>query len=144
MIPTERPWTWSLCSISMTCWVGITNSLKNAGRELQSSHPLRITFLIKTESMCTTSLLNMTNVSKENKKRNQEEADMIYWQLPDRLQKAVDLAKVKGASTWFTVLPLTEQGFTLHNLPFVMRWLCVMAGHHPNFLPNVNVVTVSM
>ena len=30
---------------------------------------------------------------------NQEEADEIYQQLSDKLQKAVDLAEVKGAST---------------------------------------------
>ena len=33
-------------------------------------------------------------------------ADMIYGQLSDRLQKAVDLAKEKGASTWLTVEPV--------------------------------------
>ena len=40
-----------------------------------------------------------------------KEADKIYQQLPDRLQKAVDLTKVKEASTQLTVLPLTEHGF---------------------------------
>ena len=44
-------------------------------------------------------LLNKAIVSKDNEIRNQEEADTIYQRLPDRLQKAVDLARVKGAST---------------------------------------------
>ena len=42
----------------------------------------------------------------------------MYRQLSDGLRKAVDLAKPKGASTWFTVLPLMEHGFTLHKSAF--------------------------
>ena len=42
----------------------------------------------------------------------------MYSQLPDRLQKAVALSREKGASTWLTVLPLTEHGFTLHKSAF--------------------------
>ena len=63
-------------------------------------------------------LKNKANVCKDKKLRNQEEAENIYQQLPDGLQKAVDLAKVKGASTWLTVLPLTEHGFRLHKSAF--------------------------
>ena len=44
-------------------------------------------------------LQNKIIVSKDNKKRNQEESDKIYQQLPYKLQKGVDLAKTKGAST---------------------------------------------
>ena len=44
--------------------------------------------------------------------RNQEETENVYLQLPDGLPKAVDLATVKEASAWLTVLPLTEHGFT--------------------------------
>ena len=80
-------------------------------------------------------LLNKTNVSKDNRKRNQQETDMIYRQLPDRLQKAVDLAKVKGASTWLTVLPLTEHGFTLHKSAFHDA-LALQYGWTPSRLPS--------
>ena len=74
-------------------------------------------------------------VSKDNKKRNQEEVDKIYGQLPDRPQKAVDLAKEKGASTWLTVLLLTEHGFTLHNSSFHDA-LALQYGWNPFHLPS--------
>ncbi len=64
-------------------------------------------------------LLKRAEVSKDNKKRQEEAAASIHQQLPGWLQKAVELSKTKGASTWLTVLPLTEHGFTLclHTLP---------------------------
>ena len=34
------------------------------------------------------------------------------------MQRAVDLAKEKGSSTWLTALPLTDHGFTLHKSAF--------------------------
>ena len=80
-------------------------------------------------------MISKTNVSKDNKKRNQEEADETYRQLPDRLKKAVDLAKVKGASTWLTVLPLTEHGFTLHKSAFHDA-LALRYGWTPSHLPS--------
>ena len=79
--------------------------------------------------------MTKANVSKDNKKRNQEEADTIYRQLPDRLQKAVDLAKVKGASTWLTVVPLTEHGFTLNKSAFHDA-LALRYGWTPSRLPS--------
>ena len=42
----------------------------------------------------------------------------ICQQLPDRLQKAVELSREKGASTWLSALPLTEHDFTLHKSGF--------------------------
>ena len=80
-------------------------------------------------------LLNKANVSKDNKKRNEQEADSIYQQLPDRLQKAVDLARMKGASTWLTVLPLTEHGFTLHKSAFHDA-LALRYGWTPSRMPS--------
>ncbi len=38
--------------------------------------------------------------------------------LPDTLQRAMDLASEKGASSWLTALPLSEHGFTLHKGAF--------------------------
>jgi len=102
--------------------LGIQIPSKNADRELQSSQ--KVTLSLKDHildqdreygyDIISAQLQNKANVSKDNKKKIQEEADEIYRQLPDRLQKAVDLAQAKGASTWLTVLPLTEHGFTLY------------------------------
>ena len=47
-----------------------------------------------------------------------KEADDPYSHFPAQLQKAVGLAKEKGASTWLTVLPLKEHGFSLHRAAF--------------------------
>ena len=55
-------------------------------------------------------------VSSDNRHRCQGEADAIHQQLPEKLQKAVELAmaKQKGVSSWLTTLLLTKHGFTLH------------------------------
>jgi len=106
--------------------LGIRIPSKIDDRELQSSQ--KITLSLKDHildqdrgyrnDILNDQLQNKANISKDSKKKNQEEADEIYRQLPDKLQKAVDLAQAKGASTWLTVLPLTEHGFTLHKSAF--------------------------
>ena len=123
--------------------LGIRTPSKNADRELQSSE--KVTLTLKDHildqdreygyNIINDQLLNKANVSKDNKKRNQQEADSIYQQLPDRLQKAVDLARVKGASTWLTVLPLTEHGFTLHKSAFHDA-LALRYGWTPSRMPS--------
>ena len=123
--------------------LGIRIPSKNADRELQSSE--KVTLALKDHildqdreygyDIINDQLLNKANVSKDNKKRNQQEADSIYQQLPDRLQKAVDLARVKGVSTWLTVLPLTEHGFTLHKSAFHDA-LALRYGWTPSRMPS--------
>ena len=123
--------------------LGIRIPSKNADRELQSSE--KVTLTLKDHildqdreygyDIINDQLLNKANVSKDNKKRNQQEADSIYQQLPDRLQKAVDLARVKGASTWLTVLPLTEHGFTLYKSAFHDA-LALRYGWTPSRMPS--------
>ena len=86
-----------------------------------------------------------SKIRQENQKRDQDEAQRIYTQLPDRLQKAVTLSREKGASTWLTTLPLTEHGFTLHKSAFhdalALRYGWVPAHHYP---ANVPVGTTSV
>ena len=57
-------------------------------------------------------------IRKPNKERSSLEEEELYSQLPAELQRAVNLAKEKGASSWLTVLPLIEHGFSLHKLAF--------------------------
>ena len=45
-------------------------------------------------------------------------ADSIYTTLPNSLQKAVEISKESGGSTWLTALPLEEHGFALHKGAF--------------------------
>ena len=47
----------------------------------------------------------------------------------------MDLAKAKGASTWLTVLFLTEHGFALHNSAFHDA-LALQYGWTPSHLPS--------
>ena len=55
--------------------------------------------------------------------------------LPNSLQKAVDMAKEKGASTWLSALPITEHGFALHKGAFKDA-LCLRYGWRPPRLPS--------
>ena len=57
-------------------------------------------------------------VCQENHVRTSIEAEVLRDLLPDPLQRAVDLAKEKGSSTWLTALPLAEHGFALHKRAF--------------------------
>ena len=61
----------------------------------------------------------------QNKEMSSKEADNLYSHLPARLQKAMDLTKEKGASTWLTALPLKEHGFLLHRAASMMPWRMV-------------------
>ena len=76
-----------------------------------------------------------TQVSSDNRHRCQSEADAIHQQLPEKLQKAVVLAKQKGASSWLTTLLLTEHGFTLHKTAFHDA-LALRYGWLPNNMPS--------
>ncbi|XP_064391050.1 uncharacterized protein LOC135338886 [Halichondria panicea] len=78
--------------------------------------------------------LKKREVSKDNRNR-QEDTASIHQQLPDGLQKAVELSKTKGASTWLTVLPLSEHGFTLHKSAF-QDALALRYGWTPTRLPS--------
>ena len=66
----------------------------------------------------TDQLQSKVTIKNQNKEMSSKEADALYSQLPVQLQKAVDLAKEKGASTWLTALPLKEHGFSLHKAAF--------------------------
>ena len=46
----------------------------------------------------------------------------LYQQLGPSLKRAMDLATVRGASSWLTTLPLSEHGFTLHRSALALRY----------------------
>ena len=61
-------------------------------------------------------------------------ADSLKQSLPVTLQCSMDLAQVKGASTWLTSLPIQEFGFALHKCAFQdMPWLFATTGNHCEF-----------
>ncbi len=53
-----------------------------------------------------------------NREKSVSDANDLYDHLLVPLQRAVDPAREKGASTWLTVLPFTEHGFSLHKSAF--------------------------
>ena len=80
-------------------------------------------------------LQSKATIRNWNKESSSQEADDLYGQLPAQQQKAVDLAKEKGASTWLTALPLKEHGFSLHKAAFHDA-MALRYGWSPSNLPS--------
>ena len=123
--------------------LGIRIPSKVAERELLSSQRVTSTLrdhILAQDNEYSYSIVNdqmqaKSKIRQENQKRDQDEAQRIYTQLPDRLQKAVTLSREKGASTWLTTLPLTEHGFTLHKFAFhdaLALWYGWVPAHLPS------------
>ena len=106
--------------------LGIRIPSETAASELQSS--LLVTSSLKDHildqdreyghNIITDQLQKKATINRLNRERGVRAADDLYSQLSDSLQRAVNLAKEKGASTWLTVLPLTDHGFALHKSAF--------------------------
>ena len=123
--------------------MGIRVPFKAAERELLASQKVTLTLrdhILAQDNEYSYSIVNdqmqaKSEIRQENRQRDQDEAERIYTLLPDRLQKAVTLAREKGASTWLTALPLTEHGFTLHKSAFHDA-LALRYGWTPAHLPS--------
>ena len=74
-------------------------------------------------------------VRNKNKDLNSKAAENLMHLLPNSLQRSVKLACEKGSSTWLTVLPLSEHGFTLHKGAFHDA-LALRYGWTPDRLPS--------
>ena len=57
-------------------------------------------------------------IKERRRSRLKDEPVHLRDSLSLSLQLAMDLAREKGASTWLTVLPIEEHGFTLHKQAF--------------------------
>ena len=55
--------------------------------------------------------------------------------MPSSLKRAVDLAQEKGASTWLTLLPIEEYGFSLHKGAFLDA-MALRYGWEPSRMPS--------
>ena len=64
-----------------------------------------------------------------------EAASALRPQLPQSLQRAMDVAEDKGASQWLSALPLAHQGVTLHTGAF-RHALCLRYDWRPSNLPS--------
>ena len=99
-------------------------------------------FILSLHFVCNSSVLSIRRqayISRQNKERSIKEAEALYSHLPDQTQWAIHLAKEKGASTWPTVLPFTEHGFSLHRSAFHDA----LALWYPNSHQNVTVTATS-
>ena len=57
---------------------------------------------------------------REKNHELREELEEVKAMLPDKTQRAVDLACEKGASNWLTVIPLKDVDFNLRRGNYVM------------------------
>ena len=74
-------------------------------------------------------------VRNKNREKSSKAACELTVVLPDSLRRSVELASEKGSSTWLTVLPLSEHGFTLHKGAFHDA-LALRYGWTPDRLPS--------
>ena len=82
-----------------------------------------VSLLLEQDSQFTIGVLNEQLALKqeihfENRHRTEELAASLHPLLPTELQRAREFACLKGASSWLTVLPLDEHGFSLHKGDF--------------------------
>ena len=101
--------------------------------------PLRKLLHEQSETLPYQSLCDQIEAKNEVKKRirqAQEEASTnLTDALPAPLQRAVNIAKEKGASSWLTTLPIAEHGFSLHKGDF-RDALCLRYDWKPKGLPS--------
>ena len=64
-----------------------------------------------------------------------EDAEELMEKLPNSMQRSLNLAADKGASTWLSTLPIEEHGFALHKSAFRVA-LCLRYGWQPALLPS--------
>lgn len=76
-----------------------------------------------------------SKITSERRKNLDNAAKEVFTDLPKSLQRSVEVASEKGASTWLTALPLIEHGFALHNGSF-RDALSLRYGWTPSYLPS--------
>ena len=125
--------------------LGIINPCVSSAFQFETSqrvtHPL-VSLLLEQDFQFTVGTLNeqlalKQEIHYENCRRSEESAASLHSLLSNELQRARELACLKGASSWLTVLPLDEHGFSL--VIFVMLFVFVMAGHYLTCQRNVYV-----
>ena len=126
--------------------LNIINPTKTATIQLEASTKISapiVALLIQQTPNYTPSVKNLqektTNgMKKQNRKALHDHAEVIYNELPKELQRAVNLARQKGASNWLTALPIAEHGFALHKGAF-RDAICLRYGWKPIHLPSTCV-----
>ena len=73
-------------------------------------------------------------IKNDQWKEWENQAAILYQQLPEQMQRAMDCSSKKGASNVLSMLPIAEHGFALHKGVF-RDALCLRYGWHPRHLP---------
>ena len=116
--PTTTPASLYMASISITA--PLTEQILQQ-RDLLSPETRTYQAKAKTKIVC------------DDRMILQDAVDTIRSQLPLHSQRCLDLSCEKGASTWLTVLPIQDHGFTLYKSAF-RDALCLRYGWEPKDL----------
>ncbi len=122
--------------------MGIVNPTKLSSPEYRASTnisaPLRDLILEQNREYSSECLEAQVNAKRDAHKLNRDvamsSATRLRATIPTSLQRAMDLAQEKGASTWLTSLPLEEFGLTLHKGAF-RDAIALRYGWHPLHTP---------
>ena len=76
-----------------------------------------------------------SKITSERRKNLDNAAKELFTDLPKSLQRSVEVASEKRASTWLIALPLIEHGFALHKGSF-RDAPCLRYGWTPPYLPS--------
>ena len=105
--------------------MGISNPTQMSSHAFESSVQLTtplVTKIIEQNHSGTVDIFQVIKIKsiihQNNRSRQSQHADSIKHLLSPQLQRQVDLAKEKGASSWLSVLPLDDHGFHLHKRAF--------------------------
>ena len=75
-----------------------------------------------------------SQVRREKRAAQLEHAERLHSQLPQKLQRLIDLAREKGSSNWLIALPIESHGFLLHKGAF-QDAISLRYGWQPSLLP---------
>ena len=99
--------------------VEIVKGELNASKTI--SAPLKDMMIDQSETLVKPQLRSIkAKIHRQKRQHITTAVQEVNEQLPQPLQRAMDLASEKGASTWLTALPLQHQGFNSTNENFKM------------------------
>ena len=82
-------------------------------------------------------------VRQEKRHAAAEDTRLLLNELPDGIKRVVNLAAIKSASNWSSVLPVAEPGFDLNKTAFKAA-ICLRFGWRPERLPEKCVCGTSL
>ena len=123
--------------------LGIFDPCKKSTRHYSScetiSEPLVGLILDQAEALTPEVIADQERMRKNARKVSRQyetrSANELKENLPNKLLKTHTVCSEKGASSWLTVLPISEHGFALHKGAF-RDALCLRYGWRPSHLPS--------